>query len=121
MPKQPTGYIIETAANFSGLTSGYAAVYVDPSRGGILSLETRKKTLEEFFHEGKEGYVVFSFTINEIGGVEDIKVLEAKPKRVFNKEAKRALRKWKYKPKIVDGKAQRRIGLTVRIDFKMGG
>jgi len=39
--------------------AGYAGVYVDPSRGGILSLETRKKTVEEFFHEGKEvGYAI---------------------------------------------------------------
>ena len=59
LPKQPAGYISETAANFSGVTSGYAAVYVDPSRGAILSLETRKKTLMEFYHEGQEvGYAI---------------------------------------------------------------
>ena len=59
LPKQPAGYISETASGFFNTSSGYAGVYVDPSRGGILSLETRKKTLEEFFHEGKEvGYAI---------------------------------------------------------------
>ncbi len=59
LPKQPAGYITEKASSFFANDSGYAAVYVDPSRGGILSLETRKKTLEEFFHEGKEvGYAI---------------------------------------------------------------
>jgi len=59
LPKQPAGYITETASGFFGNSSGYSAVYIDPSRGGILSLETRKKTLEEFFHEGKEvGYAI---------------------------------------------------------------
>jgi len=59
LPKQPAGYITETASSFFGNSSGFSAVYVDPSRGGILSLETRKKTLEEFFHEGKEvGYAI---------------------------------------------------------------
>jgi biopolymer transport protein ExbB len=59
LPKQPAGYIAETASNFFNSNSGYAGVYVDPSRGGILSLETRKKTVEEFFHEGKEvGYAI---------------------------------------------------------------
>lgn len=59
LPKQPAGFITETATGFFGNSSGYSAVYVDPSRGGILSLETRKKTLEEFFHEGKEvGYAI---------------------------------------------------------------
>jgi len=59
LPKQPAGYISETASNFFNSNSDYSAVYLDPSRGGILSLETRKKTLEEFFHEGKEvGYAI---------------------------------------------------------------
>ncbi len=59
LPKQPAGYISETAVAFAGQTSGYSAVYVDPSRGAILSLETRKKTLEQFFHEGQEvGYAI---------------------------------------------------------------
>ena len=71
--------------------------------------------------DGKEGWVKLSFTINEIGGVEDVTVLEAQPKRVFDKEAKRALRKWKYKPKVVDGKPQRQPGLSVQLDFKMDG
>lgn len=69
--------------------------------------------------DGMEGWVKLSFTINEIGGVEDVEVIEADPKRVFDREAKRALRKWKYKPKVVDGKPQRQPGLTVQLDFKM--
>ncbi len=59
LAKQPAGYIANAASGFFNTSSGYAGVYVDPSRGGILSLETRKKTLEEFFHEGKEvGYAI---------------------------------------------------------------
>lgn len=59
LPKQPAGYIAGAASDFFNTSSGYAGVYLDPSRGGILSLETRKKTLEEFFHEGKEvGYAI---------------------------------------------------------------
>ena len=69
--------------------------------------------------DGKEGWVKMSFTINEIGGVEDVKVIEAQPKRLFDKEAKRALRKWKYKPKIVDGKAEKQPGLQVVLEFKL--
>ncbi|MBL4941047.1 MAG: MotA/TolQ/ExbB proton channel family protein [Colwellia sp.] len=59
LPKQPPGYIAGTASDFFNADSGYIGLYVDPSRGGILSLETRKKTLEEFFHEGKQvGYAI---------------------------------------------------------------
>lgn len=69
--------------------------------------------------DGKEGYVVLSFTINEIGGVDDVKVIEAKPKRLFDKEARRALKRWKYKPKMVEGKPQKVPNQTVRLDFTL--
>lgn len=59
LAKQPAGYISGTAADFFNTTSGYGPVYVDPSRGAILALETRKKDLMEFYHEGKEvGYAI---------------------------------------------------------------
>jgi protein TonB len=69
--------------------------------------------------DGKEGWVRLSFTINEVGGVEDVDVIEADPKRVFDREAKRALRKWKYKPKIVDGKPVKQPGMRVQLDFTL--
>ncbi|MCC2605527.1 energy transducer TonB [Planctobacterium marinum] len=71
--------------------------------------------------DGKEGWVRLSFTINEVGGVEDVEVIEAEPKRVFDREAKRALRKWKYKPKIVDGKPVKQFNMKVQLDFKLEG
>jgi len=69
--------------------------------------------------EGKEGYVVLSFTINELGGVDDVQVIEAKPKRLFDKEARRALKRWKYKPKMVDGKAEKVLNQKIRLDFNL--
>ncbi len=59
LAKQPAGYISGTASSFFNTSSGYEAVYVDPSRGGILALETRKRTLMEFYHQGAEvGYAI---------------------------------------------------------------
>ena len=54
-----------------------------------------------------------------MGGVEDVQVIDADPKRIFDREAKRALRKWKYRPKIIDGKPQKQFGLQVQLDFKL--
>lgn len=71
--------------------------------------------------EGKEGWVRLSFTINEVGGVEDVTVIEAEPKRIFDREATRALRKWKYRPKVVDGVAEKQFGLQVKLEFTLGG
>lgn len=71
--------------------------------------------------DGLEGWVQLSFEINEVGGVENIQVINAEPQRIFDREAKRALNKWKYKPKVVNGVPQRQTGLTVQLDFKLGG
>ncbi|MCW8092888.1 energy transducer TonB [Alteromonas sp. ASW11-130] len=73
----------------------------------------------EAARDGREGWVRLSFTINEVGGVEDIEVIDADPKRLFDREARRALRKWKYRPKIVDGKAVKQPNMFVQLDFKL--
>ncbi|NQY36185.1 MAG: MotA/TolQ/ExbB proton channel family protein [Alteromonadaceae bacterium] len=59
LAKDPASHISATAADFFEITSGYAPLYVDPSRGTILALESRKKTVMEFYHQGKEvGYAI---------------------------------------------------------------
>jgi protein TonB len=68
---------------------------------------------------GKQGHVLLSFDINQTGRVINIKVLEAKPLRMFERSAKRALKKWKYKPMLVNGKAVSQHGQKIRLDFKM--
>lgn len=110
---------VQMASASTGLSAPGAGMGRDGDATPIVRIEPKYPI--QAARDGKEGYVILSFTINKIGGVEDVKVLEAKPKRVFDKEAKRALRKWKYKPKVVEGKPLRQPGLTVQLDFKMGG
>ncbi|OBT16323.1 energy transducer TonB [Vibrio sp. UCD-FRSSP16_10] len=66
-----------------------------------------------------EGFVVMSFTINQNGRPTDIQVLQSQPNRIFDREAKRALQRWKYQPLIVDGKATARKGQTLKLEFKL--
>ncbi|MFC7331735.1 energy transducer TonB [Rhodocista pekingensis] len=68
---------------------------------------------------GIEGYVVMEFTINETGGVENIKVIEANPPGYFERSAVKAMEKWKYKPKIVDGKPVKRHGVQNKLTFEL--
>jgi len=68
---------------------------------------------------GVEGYVSLSFDVDPQGRPMNIKVIDAKPRRLFEKEAIRALRKWKYQPKIVDGKAIVQEHQTARVEFKI--
>ncbi|MBU2871325.1 energy transducer TonB [Colwellia sp. E2M01] len=110
---------VQMAGASTGLSAPGAGIGRDGDATPIVRIEPKYPM--DAARDGKEGYVVLSFSINEIGGVEDVEVIEAQPKRVFDKEARRALRKWKYKPKVEEGKALRQTGLTVRLDFKMGG
>lgn len=62
------------------------------------------KYLFDVVCDGCEGWVRLFFIINEVGGVEDIEVIEVEFKCVFDCEVCCVLCKWKYKFKIVDGK-----------------
>jgi len=110
------------SVQLSGVNAGLSAPGAGFGRDGDATpiVRINPKYPIQAQRDGKEGWVKLSFTINEVGGVEDVSVIDAQPKRIFNKEARRALRKWKYKPKVVDGKPIRRPGLTVQLDFTMG-
>ncbi|MCG7496019.1 energy transducer TonB [Vibrio sp. Of7-15] len=69
--------------------------------------------------QGLEGQVVLSFTIDEQGKTTDIKLVEAKPSRMFVRPAIRALKRWKYQPKMEAGKAVKQFGQTVTLEFKI--
>jgi protein TonB len=68
---------------------------------------------------GIEGYVIVEFTITAAGTVKDPVILEAYPSSIFNRAMLRAIVKWKYKPKIVDGVAVERKGVRVRQNFEL--
>lgn len=67
---------------------------------------------------GIEGFVEVEFTITPDGSVADVEVLNAEPRRLFVRDAIRAVLKWKFKPRIVDGKPVARRA-TQRIEFKL--
>lgn len=57
--RQPAGHVLRTASNYEDTTSGFAGVYLDPSRGAILSLLTQRATLAERYHQGQTvGYAI---------------------------------------------------------------
>ena len=68
---------------------------------------------------GIEGYVVVEFTIAADGTVKDPIVLASEPSKIFDRAALRAIRKWKYKPKVEDGVAVERPGVQVRMPFEL--
>lgn len=51
-----------------------------------------------------EGWVELSFTITAAGDVQDVEVVNSNPRRVFDRDAARALSQWKFTPRVEGGK-----------------
>lgn len=69
--------------------------------------------------EGIEGHVLLEFVVTETGAVRDAVVVDAKPNGVFEQAALKAVAKFKYKPRIVDGMPVETVGVRNRIDFEI--
>lgn len=68
---------------------------------------------------GVEGWVLLKFTITPEGTTKDIEVLDADPKGYFERAAKDAVRRYKYKPRIEDGVAVDWPGVQLVISFQI--
>ena len=66
-----------------------------------------------------EGYVTARLDINPEGSVEDVEIIDSKPRGVFEREARRALFRYKFKPKMQDGKPVGQVA-TQTIEFTLG-
>lgn len=106
-----------------GLTSG-SGPYLgkwsagDPGAEGdvIPIVRIEPQFPREALLKGIGGWVEVEFTIEPDGSVSDPKVVKSQPPRIFDRNAIRAIYKWKFKPRIVDGKPVARRAKQ-RMDF----
>ena len=68
---------------------------------------------------GVEGWVLLEFTVTETGTVADVRVLDSEPEATFDAAAVRALKRWKYKPRVENGEAVERTGVKVVLRFEL--
>ena len=66
--------------------------------------------------QGIEGYVDLRFTITPVGTIGDVEVIRSKPPYIFDREAVRAVRKWRYNPKLEGGVPIARPNQQVRLE-----
>lgn len=95
----------------------YAVQAVDQQPRPLVRIDPRYPATAA--NNGIEGFVRLSFGISASGEVVDIEIVESEPGRTFDSAAKKALRKWRYQPQLVDGNPVGMSGMQVRLDFAL--
>jgi protein TonB len=70
---------------------------------------------------GVEGYVILEFDITPQGEPFNIRVVEEEPQGYFGRAAERAVTRWKYAPKTVNGRQVVREDVRTRLTFNLEG
>lgn len=68
---------------------------------------------------GQEGFVLLEFTITRNGTVRDAIVISSEPKGVFDEVALEAARKFRYRPKSLNGETVEVTGVQNKFVFKL--
>lgn len=70
---------------------------------------------------GIEGVALLTFTVTAQGRVTDAQVVFSAPHTMFGDAALRAVRNWRYEPKLVDGVEVDHEGVQTTFEFQMEG
>ncbi|MCF6319767.1 MAG: TonB family protein [Proteobacteria bacterium] len=118
----PTGIALPKFADFSKFSKPIMSPNGNPTEANqdlIVLLPVMPQYPIKQLNNKVEGWVKVEFVVNELGNTTQIKVIDANPKRVFNQATIRAIRKSKFKPLRIDGKAVSQTAVQV-IEFKLG-
>ena len=102
-----------------GLTgkSGSNSPTINPDALPLASLDPDYP--RQAVNQDQSGWVKLRFTVTEQGTVDDIRVIEAKPKGVFEQAAIRAVREYRFRPRMVNGNAvPQRAERTIRFQLQ---
>ena len=91
----PTDFKGAFLGDISNLTSGTSQL--------IPIVKVAPRCPREAAISGIDGSVLMVLNVNANGKVDKVVIKQAKPPNVFNSEAVRAVRRWQFKPKTIDG------------------
>ena len=68
---------------------------------------------------GLTGYCTVGYTVTKTGETRDVVIVDC-PQSVFERESIKAAKKFKYKPKVIDGEAIEVAGVRNKFTFELG-
>jgi periplasmic protein TonB len=133
VPSLSTGITVNSAPapSLTGLAAGASAPSAPPpsDAGGqpggpeseVMPLNDVSPDYPRYaLQRGIEGHVKLAFTINRAGAVENLRVIEASPQNVFEREARRAAVRWRFAPRTEGGLAVAREAVKT-LYFRLEG
>jgi len=69
--------------------------------------------------KGVEGFVDIQFDIGKDGSTSNLKIINYQPSTIFNRAVLRAVAKWRYRPKMVEGIPVAVLNIVERVSFKL--
>lgn len=73
------------------------------THGAVLVRNVSPRYPTTAVRSNQEGWVEVTFTVTPEGNVDDVKVVDAEPRHVFDRAAVEAVSRWKYQPATQDG------------------
>ena len=70
--------------------------------------------------DNQQGWVEVEFTVTADGSVSNARVVDAMPRRVFDRAALDAVARWQFKPALING-SPTAVVLKRKLEFKLGG
>lgn len=70
--------------------------------------------------DNQQGWVEVEFTVTADGNVSNARVVDAQPRRVFDRAAIEAVSRWQFKPALING-TPTAVVLKRKLEFKLGG
>lgn len=131
VPSVPTQIQISSAPSLEDLTAApveAAPQAAAPAPDAALSVAEEVTPLSDVppnypqraLASGIEGEVTLAFTITAEGRVDNLRVIEAQPPGVFDREARRAALRWRFAPRRENGQAVAREA-TKTLYFRLEG
>jgi len=100
--KKPAGVLVTPNDSQLVLALGYPPVYPNSA-----------------ITKGIEGFAVVGFSVSPAGQVYDAFIIESEPNSIFDRSALKAIKKFKYKAKMENGKAVATDGQRYLFSYKL--
>ncbi len=107
----------QSAASGSGVGIGGGGPGVEGAGGLTPLVRVKCEPPNQARVEGIKGSIVLKYDVNALGQTENIQVMNANPSNIFDQNCMRAIQQWRFKPKMIDGKAVAVRGSQYKFNF----